>query len=51
MSNEAIEKRFPAILASLLENALGDPEGRVFKSAQRARDRHILYQLFALVTF
>lgn len=39
LSNEEIEERFSAILSGLAEDALRDPEGRVFKSAQRAREK------------
>jgi hypothetical protein len=39
LSNEEIEDRLPSILAGLGEDAVRDPQGRVFKSAQRARER------------
>lgn len=39
LSNEEIEARLPAILADCAEAAVRDPEGRIYKSAQRARER------------
>ena len=39
LSNEEIEASLPAILADCAKAAIRDPEGRIYKSAHRARER------------